>query len=49
MVNLRGAVQYTPLSFLNVLTISMVVAPLSSAATSTLETNNHSVNNEVIQ
>jgi len=50
MVKLRNdAVHSSPLSFLMVLTISTVVAPLSSAATFTFETNNHSTNNEVMQ
>jgi len=48
MINLRNTVYASPLSILNVLNISMVVAPLSSAATTPLSNNNHSSSNEVI-
>ena len=48
MLELRTAVLYTPSNLLNVLTISMVVAFLSSAATVSLVNYRSSTANEVI-
>jgi hypothetical protein len=48
MVNLRNDMRYTPLSILKVLAISMVVAPLSSAATNSLGYDSHSTFHKVM-